>query len=120
MAEIKLKAQRQRPRFPVGRLIVYALLIFWAVFMIMPFAWMFLTSLKTRPESMRIPIQWLPAEPQWQNYAEVLNKYDFGRYYFNTILVTVVTIAYPSPARWRRMCLPGWNSRPRTSSSWRA
>ena len=78
MAEIKLKAQRQRPRFPVGRLIVYALLIFWAVFMIMPFAWMFLTSLKTRPESMRIPIQWLPAEPQWQNYAEVLNKYDFG------------------------------------------
>ena len=94
MSEIKLTQRKERARFPVGRVILYALLIFWAVFMIMPFVWMFLTSLKTRPESMRIPIQWIPAEAQWQNYAEVLNKYDFGRYYFNTIVVTVITILY--------------------------
>lgn len=94
MSQIPMNTPKKRFRLPVGRIVVYALLIFWAVFMIMPFAWMLLTALKTRPESMKVPIQWLPKEPQWGNFAEVLNKYDFFTYYFNTIVVTVVTIGY--------------------------
>ena len=38
-----------RKRFPVGRAVLYIVLIFWAIFMIMPFAWMLLTSLKAQP-----------------------------------------------------------------------
>ena len=86
-----MKKQR---RLSVGRILLYAVLIFWAVFMIMPFAWMILTSLKTQPEAMKVPIVWLPKNPQWQNYSDVLEKYHFEQYYANTIIVTVITVAF--------------------------
>ena len=41
---------------------------------------MLLTSLKAQPEAMKVPIVWLPKVPQWQNYADVLQKYNFGHY----------------------------------------
>ena len=85
---------KARKRFPIGRAILYVVLIFWAIFMIMPFAWMILTSLKAQAEAMKVPIVWLPKEPQWQNYVDVLQKYNFGRYYLNTITVTVITVAF--------------------------
>ena len=81
-------------RFPIGRVILYIVLIFWAVFMIMPFAWMLLTSLKAQPEAMKVPIVWLPKVPHWHNYTDVLEKYNFGHYYINTIIVTVTTVAF--------------------------
>ena len=83
-----------RRRFPIGRVILYIVLIFWAVFMIMPFAWMILTSLKAQAEAMKVPIVWLPKAPQWQNYSDVLQKYNFGHYYVNTLIVTVTTVAF--------------------------
>ena len=55
---------KARKRFPIGRAILYVVLIFWAIFMIMPFAWMILTSLKAQAEAMKVPIVWLPKEPQ--------------------------------------------------------
>lgn len=78
----------------VGRVVLYCLLIFWAVFMIMPFAWMLLTSIKTMPESVKVPIVWLPKVPQWKNYTEVLVKYKFLSYYANTAFVTVSTVLF--------------------------
>ena len=83
-----------RKRFPIGRVVLYVLLIFWAIFMIMPFAWMLLTSLKAQSEAMKVPIVWLPKAPQWQNYSDVLQKYNFGHYYLNTTFVTVTTVAF--------------------------
>ena len=86
-----MKAKR---RVSIGRIVMYLLLIFWAVFMIMPFAWMILTSLKAQAEAMKVPIVWFPKEPQWKNYVDVLQKYNFGLYYKNTIIVTVITVAF--------------------------
>ena len=85
---------KEQKRLPIARIILYLLLIFWAVFMIMPFAWMILTSLKQQTEAMKVPIVWLPKVPQWQNYTDVLQKYNFANYYKNTLLVTVVTVAF--------------------------
>ncbi|MGI6173173.1 MAG: carbohydrate ABC transporter permease [Christensenellales bacterium] len=76
----------------LARTLLYAVLILWAVFMIMPFAWMIITSLKTRLEAMKIPLVWIPAEPQWENYTKVLTQYNFGLYYKNTAIVTIVTV----------------------------
>ena len=84
----------KRRKLTAGRVVLYLLLIFWAAFMIMPFAWMILTSLKQQAESMKVPIVWLPKVPQWKNYTDVLQKYNFGRYYTNTIIVTVTTVAF--------------------------
>lgn len=84
----------KRERFTFRLLLTYLVLLAGAAFMLMPFAWMLLTSLKTRPESMRIPIQWLPAVPQWENYANIFTKYDFLRYYANTAIVTVCEVGF--------------------------
>ena len=77
-----------------GRALLYIILVFWAVFMIMPFAWMLLTSVKTQPEAMKVPIVWLPKNPQWKNYVDMLQKYRFASYYKNTAFVTVTTVVF--------------------------
>ena len=81
-------------RLRLSRAVTYLLLLAWALFMILPFAWMILTSLKTMSESVRLPIQWFPKEPQWRNYLDVLRNYNYGRYYANTTFVTVVIVAF--------------------------
>ncbi|OCT11277.1 sugar ABC transporter ATP-binding protein [Paenibacillus pectinilyticus] len=60
---------------------------------LLPFFWMFVTSLKVENEVFVYPIHWLPK--QWHavaNYKEVwFGKYPFYRYYWNSIKVSVLT-----------------------------
>ena len=53
-----MKAQK---KVSVGRIVLYIILIFWAIFMIMPFAYMLLTTLKTVPESMKVTTTYSPS-----------------------------------------------------------
>lgn len=70
----------------------YLILIIGAVIMIFPFIWMLLTSLKTLPEAVSIPPQWLPADPQWENYAYAWNLVPFATYFRNTIWVGILSV----------------------------
>ncbi len=58
-----------------------------------PFVWMFLTSIKTFEETIKIPVQFFPEVPQWVNYSIVSNKLNFPLLYLNTIIVTILSIA---------------------------
>ncbi len=58
--------------------------------MLLPFAWMLSASLKTNVEVFEFPIEWIPKNPQWRNYVTIWSKIDFGRFYFNTIKLTVI------------------------------
>ncbi len=58
-----------------------------------PFVWMFLTSIKTFEETIKIPVQFFPETPQWVNYSIVSNKLNFPLLYLNTIVVTILSIA---------------------------
>ena len=78
-----------KERFSANKAVVIFVLSVGALIMIVPFAWMALTSFKTYAETLKQPIQWLPSAIQFGNYREVLNKLTFSRYYFNTIVVTV-------------------------------
>ena len=96
-------------------LLAYIILAVGAVFMIIPFLWMVLTSFKTYRETVKLPIQWFPAEWNFDNYVEVLKQLDFLRYYRKTILVTVTTlvamtlIASLAAYAFARMEFPGKN-----------
>ncbi len=57
-----------------------------------PFIWMFLTSIKTYEETIRIPLKFFPETAQWVNYAIISAKLNFPRLYFNTIVVTIMMI----------------------------
>ncbi len=60
--------------------------------MLIPFIWMILTSFKTYQESVALPIVWWPSSWNFSNYKEILDRFDFLRYYGNTIIVTTVTV----------------------------
>ncbi len=64
------------------------LLIFWAVLVIFPFAWMIVTALKTDPEILSSP--WtLPAALQWDNFTRAWTEARIGRFFVNTLIVLV-------------------------------
>jgi multiple sugar transport system permease protein len=42
---------------------------------------------------VKVPITWLPETFQFQNYADVIRRFNFGLYYTNTLLVTVSLVA---------------------------
>jgi multiple sugar transport system permease protein len=76
-----------------GRTLVYALLLVGACVMLMPLAWMLLTSLKSFDEVLASPPSWIPRRIRWQNYREALTTFDFLRFFGNSVIVAVLTIA---------------------------
>jgi sn-glycerol 3-phosphate transport system permease protein len=55
---------------------------------IFPFLWMISTSLQTFRETMTFPPTWIPASPQWGNFAEAMNAGPFLTYFRNSVVVT--------------------------------
>ena len=84
---------RMRPDRPESRLLTYAVLIAGSTIMLVPLAWMLLTSLKSFEEVIASPPVWLPAQPRWGNYREALTTFDFSRYLRNSAFICVMTIA---------------------------
>ncbi|AUS98381.1 sugar ABC transporter permease [Clostridium thermosuccinogenes] len=71
-----------------GKIIIYVLLFLGSVIMIFPFIWMIFTSLKTVPETMKIPPTFFPDD--WKNikaYNNALNSLPFLKLYLNTGLL---------------------------------
>jgi multiple sugar transport system permease protein len=64
-----------------------------SIIMLLPLAWMILTSLKTFPETLADPPQWLPAHFQWSNYLDAIRSFEFSRYFTNSVTVTIGCIA---------------------------
>jgi ABC-type glycerol-3-phosphate transport system permease component len=73
--------------------LVWLMLALGALVMLLPLAWMLLTSLKTFPEILRNPAPWLPAIPQWQNYRTVWEGFAYYRFFLNSAFVAAMVIA---------------------------
>ncbi len=71
---------------------MYAFLILGTILTIGPFIWMFLTSVKTYNETIRIPPTLLPETFQWVNYKIIAEKFPFGYLYLNTFLVVAMVV----------------------------
>lgn len=77
-----------------SKLFIHTILILGVITTLIPFIWMFLTSVKTLPETIMVPPSILPKVWQWKNYKEVTTILPFGTFYFNTIVYSVIrTIA---------------------------
>ena len=76
----------------IFNIIVYIFLSFWAVFVLFPFYWMILTSIKGYGEynSEYIP-RFFTSNPTFENYIEAFNAVPLGRYLCNTLIFTVLT-----------------------------
>ncbi len=59
----------------------------------LPFAWMISTSLKTMPETMVFPPEWIPKNPVWQNFSEAWSSGPFLQYFVNSVVIAVCILA---------------------------
>ncbi len=54
-----------------------------------PFLWMLATSVKPQNELFSIPPKWFASNIVWENYAQAWNYLPFGRFYVNSIFITL-------------------------------
>ena len=77
-------------RIRIGQVMTYAALIILAVFMLLPFLWMVSASLKLDQDVFRVPIQWIPTEPRWSNFATIWTRIPFLTFFGNSLKLTVI------------------------------
>lgn len=75
----------------IGKVFLYIFLLFAAVVCLFPFFWMITTSLMTLGETINRKI--FPEVPQWINFIDAWQQAKFGKYFMNSVLVTVGTLA---------------------------
>jgi multiple sugar transport system permease protein len=85
--------ERARLRISPLDAFITAILVIGAVLMMMPFVWMFSTSLRDAIESFSLPPQWLPRQIHFENYATVLEQLPFAQFVLNSVkIATIITI----------------------------
>jgi multiple sugar transport system permease protein len=78
-------------RRPLGRALLYLILLAGGLMMIFPFVWMVVSSLKSASEIYSLSL--VPQNPSLSNYREVLNDTPFVRWFANSLIVALITTA---------------------------
>jgi len=86
---LDIRKPRRRRGLTPGTLALHAFLLAGSVVMLLPFAWMLSTSLKTPPETFTYPPVWIPKTIAWDNYSKTIAAMPFGRFYLNSLIVTL-------------------------------
>lgn len=74
-------------------ILTYSLLSAIAVLMLIPLVWLVSTSFKSPTEDLfQFPPQLIPKQPTLENFVTVWQSNPFGRYLFNSTLVSVLTV----------------------------
>jgi multiple sugar transport system permease protein len=61
--------------------------------LLLPLVWMLITSIETLPESRHFPPTLVPSGIHWQNYPDALDAAPFGRFFANSLIVTLAAVA---------------------------
>ena len=77
-----------RLRATIVSIILFPLCFFW----IYPFLWMASASLKTQAEIFS-GLGLIPKSLQWSNFARAWTQAHIGRYFLNTVIITVASVA---------------------------
>lgn len=80
----------KQQNFAVGKIVTYVLLILLSIITVIPFLWMLSASVKLNKDVFAWPMQWIPANPQWDNYAKIWTKIPLMKFITNTAILTVI------------------------------
>ena len=76
-----------------------------------PVLWMILTSFKTEASAVAMPPQLFTADWTLENYAEVWQRSDYQRFFWNSVIIsvgsTLLGLAIAIPAAWSMAFVPG-------------
>ena len=81
--------RRNSPLRIVGMILGYAVMVVVSVFVVMPFIWMVLSSLKNNNEIYMVPVKWLPDTWHFEHYAQIWQKADMLGWLGNTVFFAV-------------------------------
>ena len=89
-----MEKQKLKTKPPIGKILVYAGLVVWALIVLFPFYWMLLTSVKSYSayNAEFIP-QLYTLSPTLQNYLDAFTQVPLGDYFLNTVIFTLSTTA---------------------------
>lgn len=74
-----------------GRILFYLLVAFILVYTVFPFYWAIVSSLKAG--SALFQVDFVPPDPQWDNYVSVFREQPFGRNILNSVVVSTAVVA---------------------------
>lgn len=95
MSEIALTKTRSnalRNKKRLSRFFFYVLTIGFSLMFLFPFFWTVSSSLKTSRDIVSYPPTLIPSVVQWANYPVAWNTVEFGPFFMNSIIVTVLTL----------------------------
>lgn len=73
--------------------VMTAIMLFFALIMILPFVWMLSTSFKTPMEVFQYPIRWLPSRFVWDHHIKVwTGENSFALYYANSLKIALAAM----------------------------
>jgi raffinose/stachyose/melibiose transport system permease protein len=73
-------------------LLLYLVLTVVALLQLLPLVWLLLFSLKNNQEVFHLSPFALPLHPRWGNYAKVWTEGNIGRYFMNSVWITVAAV----------------------------
>ena len=73
--------------------VLHIVLLTFSVVTVLPFVWMLASSFKTNVEINALMQSFFPRNPTVQNYADVVQKFDFLRYFFNSFIYALTITA---------------------------
>ncbi len=85
-----IRSRRQTQR--LYDVLAYVVLIGAFSFAVLPILWTLLTSLKSNADIVTAEIQYIPLRPNFQNYATLWAQAGFPTMFFNSAVVTVLTV----------------------------
>jgi raffinose/stachyose/melibiose transport system permease protein len=78
-------------RKPATRLLATAFAAFLSLSVMIPFAWVLFTALKSRRDLAFNPLG-MPAEWLWENFPKAWTQGHFGQFFLNSVLVAIPTV----------------------------
>lgn len=83
-----IREAKRNERKPLGILtgISHVVLFVWAVMIVVPIIWIFVSSFKSNTELFTDAWS-IPSQLRWENWARAFSEANIGRYFLNTIIV---------------------------------
>ena len=81
--------KKEKTKKIISSIFIYIFLILVAIYIVFPFYWMIITSLKSTQELDSLNVTYFPKKIIWSNYPEAMRRARMGRLMYNTILVGV-------------------------------
>lgn len=88
-ADVPFNKKPTSPAKIVGTVIGYAAMILCSLFILLPFIWMSLASVKPNNEVFMVPMKWLPSVWHWENYVNIWSDSNMLVWVGNTVFFAI-------------------------------